>query len=412
MFRRLIYLVSFALVPGVFLGVANADIETGLVGYWPLDEGAGTTVADASGRGHNGVFAEGTPEWVEGMFGKALKFDGVNKVEIPDHPDFHPEDAVSIALWAKPEAGQLDWGKLFCRRASTGEYLYKIDYDSSQQIRASVTTSSGSFTASPRPPNFPGEWGHLCLTYDGSAVILYKDGEEVARIAASGKLQQDDVSLSIGGRLGSGQNFTGIIDDVRLYNRALTPAEIKQIMQGPPAGPASDPSPDVGAQDVPRETILSWTPGEFAPAVNGHIVYLSESFNDVNDGLGGTTHSASNYAPPQRLDFETTYYWRVDEVNAPPDSTVFPGDVWSFTTEPIGYAIENLTATASSTGQADFGPEKTIDGSGLDDNGLHSTAATDSWGPGSNMSSTTCTSCTRCGCGTPIKSLRVFSVLG
>ncbi|MHC4540885.1 MAG: LamG-like jellyroll fold domain-containing protein, partial [Planctomycetota bacterium] len=246
-----------------------------------------------------------------------------------------------------------------------------------------VTTSSGSFTASPRPPNFPGEWGHLCLTYDGSAVILYKDGEEVARIAASGKLQQDDVSLSIGGRLGSGQNFTGIIDDVRLYNRALTPAEIKQIMQGPPAGPASDPSPDVGAQDVPRETILSWTPGEFAPAVNGHIVYLSESFNDVNDGLGGTTHSASNYAPPQRLDFETTYYWRVDEVNAPPDSTVFPGDVWSFTTEPIGYAIENLTATASSTGQADFGPEKTIDGSGLDDNGLHSTAATDMWLSGS-----------------------------
>ncbi|UCC96903.1 MAG: discoidin domain-containing protein, partial [Phycisphaerales bacterium] len=80
-----------------------------------------------------------------------------------------------------------------------------------------------------------------------------------------------------------------------------------------------------------------------------------------------------------RLDFETTYYWRVDEVNAPPDSTVYEGPIWSLTTEPIGYAIESLTATASSSGQADFGPEKTIDGSGLDANDLHSTGATDMW---------------------------------
>ncbi|MHC4510562.1 MAG: discoidin domain-containing protein, partial [Planctomycetota bacterium] len=144
---------------------------------------------------------------------------------------------------------------------------------------------------------------------------------------------------------------------------------------------ASDPSHADGATDVPRDVVLSWTPGEFAPAVNGHTVYLSESFSDVNDGIGGITHSATSYAPPQRLDFETTYYWRVDEVNAPPDSTVYPGEVWSFTTEPVGYPIAgaNITATASSAGEADFGPEKTIDGSGLDDTGSHSTGATDMW---------------------------------
>ncbi|MHC4509879.1 MAG: hypothetical protein ACYTAO_13110, partial [Planctomycetota bacterium] len=70
---------------------------------------------------------------------------------------------------------------------------------------------------------------------------------------------------------------------------------------------------------------LSWTPGEFAPAINGHIVYLSENFGDVNEGIGGITQSTTSYAPPQRLTFDTTYYWRVDEVNAPPDSTVYPG---------------------------------------------------------------------------------------
>ncbi|MHC4681505.1 MAG: discoidin domain-containing protein [Planctomycetota bacterium] len=149
----------------------------------------------------------------------------------------------------------------------------------------------------------------------------------------------------------------------------------------PTLGAASNPSPADGATDVPRDVVLSWMLGDFAPAVNGHRVHLSENFSDVNDGIGGITHSAGSYAPPQRLDFETTYYWRVDEVNAPPDSTVYEGPVWSFTTEPVGYPIDgaNISATASSAGEADFGPEKTIDGSGLDENGLHSTGATDMW---------------------------------
>ncbi|UCD00107.1 MAG: discoidin domain-containing protein, partial [Phycisphaerales bacterium] len=146
-------------------------------------------------------------------------------------------------------------------------------------------------------------------------------------------------------------------------------------------GVAKDPSPAHQESDVPREVVLAWTPGEFAQAVNGHIVYLSENFSDVNDGLGGITQSASSYAPPQHLDFETTYYWRVDEVNAPPDSTVFKGDIWSFTTEPVAYPVDgaNITATASSSGQADSGPENTINGSGLDADDLHSTSATDMW---------------------------------
>jgi len=132
---------------------------------------------------------------------------------------------------------------------------------------------------------------------------------------------------------------------------------------------AADPSPADGATDVPRDVSLSWTPGTFAPAVNGHKVYLSENFNDVNDGIGGVIQDANSYAPPQRLDFGTTYYWRVDEVNGPPDFTVYKGGVWSFTTEPFAYAIENITTTASSQA-ANRGPENTVNGSGLDESGL------------------------------------------
>ncbi len=156
-----------------------------------------------------------------------------------------------------------------------------------------------------------------------------------------------------------------------------------RYMLGETGGPgqASNPKPANEATDVPRDAVLSWTQGEFAPAINGHKVYISENFDDVNDGIGGLTQDANSYTPAQRLDFSTTYYWRIDEVNAPPTSTVYQGSVWSFTTEPVAYPIagENITATASSTSQEGMEPENTINGSGLDVNDLHSAESTDMW---------------------------------
>ena len=140
---------------------------------------------------------------------------------------------------------------------------------------------------------------------------------------------------------------------------------------GPPPGGASTPTPEDGAADVARDVVLSWTPGPFAPAANGHRVYLSDNFDDVNDGVGPITVSESSYSPDQRLELGTTYYWRVDEVNGAPDFTVYPGDVWSFETEPIGLPVANVTATASSTAINQGPPSAVVDGSGLTD-GLHS----------------------------------------
>jgi hypothetical protein len=132
---------------------------------------------------------------------------------------------------------------------------------------------------------------------------------------------------------------------------------------------ASVPSPAKGTTDIPPDVVLNWIPGELAPPTNGHKVYFSENFNDVNDGIGGITQSAASYTPAQRLDFGTTYYWRVDELTGPPDNTVYEGEVWNFTTELFAYAIENTTATASSS-EPDKGPENTVNDSGLDDSGL------------------------------------------
>ena len=146
-------------------------------------------------------------------------------------------------------------------------------------------------------------------------------------------------------------------------------------------GAASNPSPAGDETDVPRDVVLSWEPGVFVPPVNGHTVYFSESFEDVNVCIGGVTQDASSYTPPQLLDFGKTYYWRVDEANGPPDFTVYAGMVWQFTTEPFAYPIAgaNISATASSQLNENQGPEKTINGSGLDANDLHSTDETGIW---------------------------------
>ena len=147
---------------------------------------------------------------------------------------------------------------------------------------------------------------------------------------------------------------------------------------------AYGPNPSDGATYVPRDVILSWESGAFA---NTHDVYLGTVFEDLNDAdrsdqrgvLASQGQIDTTYDPPGLLDFGQTYYWRVDEVNAPPTShVVFKGNVWSFTAEPVGYPIENIAATASSS-DVGRGPENAVNGSGLDDNDFHSIVGTDMW---------------------------------
>jgi len=142
---------------------------------------------------------------------------------------------------------------------------------------------------------------------------------------------------------------------------------------------AREPIPEDGQTDVARNLVLNWTPGGSAASANGHKVYFSENLNDVKNGIGGITQTANSYAVPNRLDFEKTYYWRVDEVNSVNTASPWTGSVWSFTTEAFVIPARNITATASSTGMADMGPENTVNGSGLDTTDLHSAGSAGMW---------------------------------
>jgi hypothetical protein len=152
------------------------------------------------------------------------------------------------------------------------------------------------------------------------------------------------------------------------------------ILAGEPV--ATEPSPADMETDVPREVALTWTPGE---SIGIHDVYFGTSFDDVNDAARANPSNVlvsqgqitNAYDPPGRLEFATTYYWRVDEVNATPDSGIYKGAVWSFTTEAVGYPIAGVTATASGSAPGQ-GPENTVNGFGLSDD-LHSTETKTMW---------------------------------
>ncbi len=175
------------------------------------------------------------------------------------------------------------------------------------------------------------------------------------------------------------------IDGVRFYEGDYVAPSFRKIPT------AQNPSPKTNAVDVPRDATLSWKAGPF---VGTHNVYFGTASDDVNNAtlsspaslLVSRGQADAAYTPASILDFGQTYYWRVDEVNASADATVYKGDLWSFTTETYGYPIRPIKATASSVFASTMGPDKTIDGSGLDALDQHGVAASQMWLSKKNIS--------------------------
>jgi hypothetical protein len=245
--------------------------------------------------------------------------------------------------------------------------------------------TKGAAGTAPVDPVLMGDlqWHHVAATWGDGSVKMYIDGI----LIVEDEYTSSDYELStmfMGQMLGGNRLYTGTLDDVQVYDHALTEADVIVAMEGGrPVGPAYDPVPEDGETDVARDdVILSWTPGPFAAT---HNVYLGTVADDVNDAdtssplLVSPGQSAASYNAGQ-LEFGQTYFWRVDEVNAPPtNDVVFRSPVWSFTVEPYAIAIagENITATASSYSD-NQGPENTINESGLE-NDLHSVEIEGMW---------------------------------
>ena len=206
-----------------------------------------------------------------------------------------------------------------------------------------------------------GEYNTVVLELVGTEFTVTLNGTVVATLANAN-------FTNIGSVLIASDAAAGTVGSLHIDN-----VQIGVII----AGTAKDPSPANGATDVPRDVVLGWAAGEYAAT---HDVYFGTNLDDVNaadttNPLGALVspgQPGTSFDPDGLLDYGQTYYWRVDEVNAPPDAAVLTGGVWSFTVEPYTYPVTNITATASSTDKPEQGPENTINGSGLDADDLHS----------------------------------------
>ena len=379
--------LTIVLALGLLIGVHARAVDESLVLYLPFDEGDGITARDVSSYNNPGTVV-GNAVWVAGQKGTALEFVSGSHVTIPEIPQYDVTAEVSLLAWVKATTVP-NWARVIDKSQwqTSGFDLVLTQNVGLPRLEFFVnnTTSlvDGTTVVSDN------EWHFLVGTFGDKTLRMYVDGEVEGEAQSFGQvdINPNDWPLMVGAEASSngGQQYFGSIDEVAMYNRELSADEVMAIFQNgmPARETASDPRPQNGAVDVPRDVVLGWTPGGFAAS---HDVYLGTSFNEVDgasrdnpmETLVGPGQTATEYEPADLLEYGQTYYWRIDEVNEAPDDAVFKGDVWSFTTEPYAYPITSLTVKASSE-QPASAAIRTIDGSGLDASGQHSTDMDDMW---------------------------------
>jgi hypothetical protein len=202
--------------------------SSGLVGYWKFDEGSGTTATDSSGHNNTGTLING-PTWTTGKVGNALSFDGVDDyVSTLSNTSLSPSIA-TISVWIKPNATQSTNTRIINIQDTSGKNYdlsilqssYKIDFVNWNGSYASVDLASTSAV----PPN---EWTHIVVVVGNQNNRLYINGVLEAS-STSSSTQPGSSILSIGRHLTAGWYFNGFIDEVAIYNRALSTSEISVI---------------------------------------------------------------------------------------------------------------------------------------------------------------------------------------
>lgn len=220
---------------------SNPDLESeniDLVGWWKLDETSGTTASDSSGNGNHGTLIRmsSSRDWVSGKVDGALDFDGRNDcVQVPDSPSFDIDDQITVAAWINPES-TWSWRTIVSKFAHTRRH-YRLDlywFLYNRKIGISLAGPCGRWDLWRPNVYIPTDiWTHVVLTYDGSEMVMYKNGVAMADRRERGALEladsSSDESFYIGKNTEWGEYFKGKIDDVRIYRRALSADEIAAL---------------------------------------------------------------------------------------------------------------------------------------------------------------------------------------
>ena len=216
-----------------------AQVPAGLVAGYSFDAGSGTSAADSSGKGNTGTLANTT--WTtSGKFGGALSFNGTSsRVIFPDNTTLDLTNAMTLSAWVYPTSAGANWRTVILKE-NTSDLVYAL-YGSSntsfpQGMRvAGAVTNAASATSAPALNT----WTHLAVTYDGANLRMYVNGVQTGVVAATGNMANSALPLRIGGNAIWGEYFTGRIDEVRVFNRALAASEVTTMMNTPVASTAT-----------------------------------------------------------------------------------------------------------------------------------------------------------------------------
>ena len=206
----------------------NAPVP-GLVAAYGFSDGAGTTLSDVSGRGHPGTLSG--PTWsASGHSGGALAFDGVNDfVSIADHSELDLTTGMTLEAWVNPSALGTAWRTVLFKEQAA-HMTYALYANSSTTRPTGQAYVGGQRDARGPTALTTGAWTHLAVSYDGATLRLYVNGTQAATLATSGPMAVSTGPLKLGGNAIWGEWFAGRMDDVRVYNRALSASELQSDM--------------------------------------------------------------------------------------------------------------------------------------------------------------------------------------
>ncbi len=278
-------------------------LNLGLVGYWKFDEGTGQIVNDSSGNANNGTLGTTSspgiddPIWTSGKFGGALDFDGANDYVDVGTMDV-PSGAMTIAAWFKADSVSGCGPRLISKATSDtsdSTHWWMLSF-CSDKLRFRLKTDPSGFTTvliAPSGDLSTGVWTHAAATYDGATMKIYKDGVLVGSAPKTGTVSIDSsVKVNIGRNPDSIYHFNGIIDDVRVYNRALSQEEILNLIS-PASGRFESATFNAGNQAAFNR---------FDASLNRPINTNIEFQIAVKPGIGGActgvTFSASDFVGP------------------------------------------------------------------------------------------------------------------
>lgn len=221
----------------------TAVFESSLVGYWKMDDGTGNIATDSSGNDNHGTLMPASPDWTsDGKINGALDFDGIDDyVEIPDDPTLDITDEITIMAWLYSEswdedsypspddttengiitkAGDEDWGVWNLHYKTTDEgFRFEVSLDGTGVSVFEETPSTSLNT-----------WYHIAGVYDGSEIILYINGVPSDSAPATGLIDTNNEPLRFGKQFWWDDHYSmwdGKIDEVKIYSRALSDAEIQ-----------------------------------------------------------------------------------------------------------------------------------------------------------------------------------------